>query len=183
MHWLEPTFYTVLGPSRFLFAVNRNGLIWMKTAIQSQVDIRAKQSSPPEQLCKQWTLPLQLCLSSFNWWKPSCLSVVETRISDQLAFWAMLLNLITCCLSRKTEALSLMEGFDLPDIVLKITCNDSSWEKRWYRWQGSSWWCDVYWWWFLWWWPIWAEGGGAGGGLALLITSTPGPECLKSTKK
>ena len=32
--------------------------------------------------------------------------------------------MLTCCLSRKTEALSLVElTFDLPDIVLSITCN------------------------------------------------------------
>ena len=32
--------------------------------------------------------------------------------------------ILTCCLSRKTEALSLVGlTFDLPDIVLNTTCN------------------------------------------------------------
>ena len=31
--------------------------------------------------------------------------------------------MLTCCLRRKTEALSLVVGLDLPDIVLNITCN------------------------------------------------------------
>ena len=32
--------------------------------------------------------------------------------------------MLTCCLSLKTEALSLVEvTLDLPDIVLRITCN------------------------------------------------------------
>ena len=31
--------------------------------------------------------------------------------------------MLTCCLRRKTEALSLVVGLDLPVIVLNITCN------------------------------------------------------------